>query len=191
MGSIVNCLFFFSWSLVVSPKVTLAEKFFVSQGKSASVICQVEGNPKPTVSWSHCDLPNVICDKQYLNISKVQTARANYSCTATNALGVDSATTLLSKWTLLCACSSVISPQNCIKWDVTKSVTFSLSLPFLSLTTLSICPALSMVIVRKCIQNPVQTNSFGDHKPCPVISSIIIVKGVGCLKHPWVCAIDS
>ncbi|XP_074634733.1 lachesin-like [Acropora palmata] len=84
---IVNILF--------SPKVTVAEQFFVVQGKTASVICRVEGNPKPTVSWSHCDLPNVICDKQYLNISKVQTALANYTCTARNAVGIDSATTVL------------------------------------------------------------------------------------------------
>ena len=45
---------------------------------------------------------SVFCDKRYLTISKVQTARANYSCTARNALGIDSATTVLSKWTLLC-----------------------------------------------------------------------------------------
>ncbi|XP_029205398.2 LOW QUALITY PROTEIN: tyrosine kinase receptor Cad96Ca-like [Acropora millepora] len=84
---IVNILF--------SPKVTLAEKFFVGRGRNASLICQVEGNPKPTISWSHCDLPSVFCDKRYLTISKVQTARANYSCTARNALGIDSATTVL------------------------------------------------------------------------------------------------
>ncbi|XP_015777830.1 PREDICTED: uncharacterized protein LOC107355763 [Acropora digitifera] len=84
---IVNILF--------SPKVTVAERIFVCQGKTASLICQVEGNPKPTISWSHCDLPNVLCDKQYLNISKVQTAHANYTCTARNALGKESATTVL------------------------------------------------------------------------------------------------
>ena len=90
--------------LAVSPKVTLSEKFFVVQGKTASVICQAGGNPKPTVSWSHCDLPNVLCDKQYLNVSNVETARANYTCIARNAVGVDSATTVLSKWTLNSLC---------------------------------------------------------------------------------------
>ena len=93
--------------MAVPPKVTLAEKFFVGQGEAASLICQVEGNPSPTISWSHCDVPNILCDKQYLNISKVQTARAIYNCTARNAVGVDSATTVLSKSTLLCTCSSV------------------------------------------------------------------------------------
>ena len=77
------------------------QKVFVSREESASLKCEVEGNPTPTILWSPCDIGNLACDKQYLNISKVQTARANYTCTATNAVGVDSATTLLRKWTLL------------------------------------------------------------------------------------------
>jgi len=79
----------------ISPKVTLANKFFVDREQTASLICQVEGNPKPTISWSPCDPPNVLCDKQYLNISKVQTACANFNCRATNALGEESASTVL------------------------------------------------------------------------------------------------
>ncbi|KAK2549873.1 Basement membrane-specific heparan sulfate proteoglycan core protein, partial [Acropora cervicornis] len=84
-------------------QVTLAKKFFVGRGETASLICQVEGNPKPTISWSSCDLPNVPCDKRYWNVSNVRTARANFNCTATNALGVDSASTVVCKWTLFCA----------------------------------------------------------------------------------------
>jgi len=75
--------------------VTLATKVFVGHELTASLICEVEGNPTPIISWSPCYGQSVVCDKQYLNISKVQTARANYTCTATNAVGVDSATTLL------------------------------------------------------------------------------------------------
>ncbi|XP_067056838.1 fibroblast growth factor receptor 2-like isoform X2 [Acropora muricata] len=78
-----------------SPKVTLVQKVFVSREESASLKCEVKGNPTPTILWSPCDIGNLACDKQYLNISKVQTACANYTCTATNAVGVDSATTLL------------------------------------------------------------------------------------------------
>ncbi|XP_015749159.1 PREDICTED: lachesin-like [Acropora digitifera] len=77
------------------PIVTLASKVFVGREQTASLFCEVEGNPTPIISWSPCYGQGVVCDKQYLNISKVQTARANYTCTATNALGVDSATTLL------------------------------------------------------------------------------------------------
>ena len=87
--------------------VTLASKVFVDRGQTASLICEVEGNPTPIISWSPCYGQSVVCDKQYLNISKVQTARANYTCTATSALGVGSATTLLRKWTLLRICSVV------------------------------------------------------------------------------------
>ena len=77
--------------------VTLASKVFVDREQTASLICEVEGNPTPTISWSPCSGRSVVCDEQYWNISKVLTARANYTCTATNALGVDSATTLLRK----------------------------------------------------------------------------------------------
>ena len=94
-------IYFFSYFLADSPKVTLVKKFFVGREQTASLFCQVEGNPKPTISWSHCDPPHFVCDKQYLNISKVQTARSNYICTARNDVGIDSATTVLREWTLL------------------------------------------------------------------------------------------
>ncbi|XP_015751961.1 PREDICTED: fibroblast growth factor receptor homolog 1-like [Acropora digitifera] len=81
--------------ILYSPKVTLAKKVFVGREQTASLFCQVEGNPKPTVSWSPCDPPHVVCDWQYLNISKVRTARSYYNCTARNAVGIDSATTVL------------------------------------------------------------------------------------------------
>ena len=97
----------FAIHYAVSPVVTLASKVFVGREQTASLICEVEGNPAPIISWSPCYGQSVVCDKQYLNISKVQTARANYTCKATNPVGVDSATTLLRKWTLLLSCSFV------------------------------------------------------------------------------------
>ncbi|XP_074634650.1 uncharacterized protein LOC141893174 [Acropora palmata] len=81
--------------ILFPPKVTAAQKVYVCRGQSASLNCEVKGNPTPTISWSPCDGENLLCNKQYLSIPKVQTARANYTCTATNALGVDSATTVL------------------------------------------------------------------------------------------------
>ena len=92
--------------LTVPPIVTLKSEFFVSREQTASLNCEVEGNPTPSVRWIPCDLPNIGCDKQYLNISKEQTSHANYTCTASNYLGNDSETTLLSKlqcskWNLL------------------------------------------------------------------------------------------
>ena len=82
---------------------TLASIVVVGREQTVSLICEVEGNPTPIISWSPCHGQSVVCDEEYLNISKVQTARANYTCTARNALGVDSATTLLRKWTLPCS----------------------------------------------------------------------------------------
>ena len=93
--------------ITVAPVVILPPEVFVDREQPASLICEVEGSPRPLISWSPCSGGSV-CDKQYLNISKVQTERANYTCTATNALGVHSATALLSKWTLLYTCSFVV-----------------------------------------------------------------------------------
>ncbi|XP_067032058.1 fibroblast growth factor receptor 3-like isoform X2 [Acropora muricata] len=82
-------------NVLVPPMVKLPSKAFVGREQTASLICEVEGNPTPIISWSPCYEQSVVCDGQYLNISSVQTARANYTCTARNAVGVDSATTLL------------------------------------------------------------------------------------------------
>jgi len=82
-------------TVLFPPKVILVQKVFVGREQNASLKCEVEGNPLPTISWSPCDVGNLPCDKQYLNISKVQAARANYTCTAKNYLGIDSATTVL------------------------------------------------------------------------------------------------
>ncbi|XP_029186734.2 uncharacterized protein LOC114954356 [Acropora millepora] len=80
---------------VAPPMVTVTSKVYVGREQAASLICEVKGNPTPTISWSPCYGRNVICNEQYFNISIVQTARANYTCTANNTQGVDSATTLL------------------------------------------------------------------------------------------------
>ena len=77
--------------------VKLPSKVFVGREQSASLNCEVKGNPTPTISWSPCDVENLLCDEQILNISKVQSARANYSCAARNYLGIATATTVLGK----------------------------------------------------------------------------------------------
>ena len=80
--------------------VKLASKVFVGRDETAFLICEVEGNPTPIISWSPCEGKNVFCDQRFLNISNVQAARANYTCTGTNDLGIDLASTILRKWTL-------------------------------------------------------------------------------------------
>ena len=77
--------------------VKLAQKLFVGREQTALLNCEVEGNPTPTISWSPCDAENLLCDKQILNISQVQSARTNYSCAARNYLGISIATTVLGK----------------------------------------------------------------------------------------------
>ncbi|XP_074633570.1 uncharacterized protein LOC141892260 isoform X6 [Acropora palmata] len=82
-------------NIVVPPKVTLPKRVLVGREQTATLICEVEGNPKPNISWSGCDQPNHLCDKQYLSVLKVQNPCTNYTCTGRNYLGSDSATTVL------------------------------------------------------------------------------------------------
>ncbi|XP_068685596.1 neural cell adhesion molecule 1-like isoform X2 [Montipora foliosa] len=77
------------------PKISLPNQFYVGREQNVSLTCTVDGNPTPTISWTPCNLPNHVCDKQYLNISKVKTARTTYICNASNYVGSDSATTVL------------------------------------------------------------------------------------------------
>ncbi|XP_068734072.1 uncharacterized protein [Montipora capricornis] len=82
-------------TVLFAPVVTLASKFYVGREQNASLICTVEGNPTPSIDWRPCDSQNMECDKQHLNVSKVQTSRTNYTCAATNSLGNVSQTTVL------------------------------------------------------------------------------------------------
>ena len=93
-------------ALAVRPKITLANKLYVEREQTASLNCVVEGNPIPSIQWSPCDLPRICCNGQHLSISRVQTSRAYYTCTAVNNLGSDSRTTVLSKFqgNNLCLC---------------------------------------------------------------------------------------
>ena len=84
--------------------MTLAQKVFVGREETASLNCEVKGNPPPTISWSPCDEGNRSCNEQYLNISQVQSARANYTCTARNDVGTASGTTVVGKCTLRFTC---------------------------------------------------------------------------------------
>lgn len=82
-------------NVLLPPKVTLPKRVLAGREQTARLICEVEGNPKPNISWSGCDQPNHLCDKQYLIVLKVQNPRTNYTCTGRNYLGSDSATTFL------------------------------------------------------------------------------------------------
>ncbi|XP_068685579.1 fibroblast growth factor receptor 4-like isoform X1 [Montipora foliosa] len=82
-------------ALAVRPKITLANKLYVEREQTASLNCVVEGNPIPSIQWSPCDLPRISCNGQHLSISRVQTSRAYYTCTAVNDVGRDSESTVL------------------------------------------------------------------------------------------------
>ena len=93
--------FFFLNSLQFLPRLHLQRNSLLAGNRLHHFSAKWKETQNLLISWSPCDLPNFVCDKQYLNISKVQTAWPNYNCTARNVVGIDSATTVLGKWTLL------------------------------------------------------------------------------------------
>lgn len=83
----------------VPATITLQSTSYVGREQSASLDCQVEGYPPPTITWIPCNSQEV-CNTRFLNISKVERS-VNYSCAANNSLGNDSAITNLGKLTLV------------------------------------------------------------------------------------------
>ena len=108
----------FLFVFLVRPKVILEKRHYVDRDGNASLHCQVEGSPLPTISWTPCNPEENVCDRRLLNISRVQSERSNYTCTANNSLDEDSASTSLSKLTLV-VCTIDLSPKwrpkNCTK----------------------------------------------------------------------------
>lgn len=81
----------------VSPEIKLQSMHYVEREQSASLHCQVEGYPTPTITWTPCNnLQGNVCDKSRLNVPRVKRDNV-YVCTAINSLGCDSASTKLSK----------------------------------------------------------------------------------------------
>ena len=87
------------FSLLVAPRVSLQDNYYVDREQPVSLHCRVQGNPTPTINWTPRNLQEHILDKSFLNISKVQKS-AEYTCTAENSLGKTSASTNLSKLVL-------------------------------------------------------------------------------------------
>ncbi|XP_068685561.1 tyrosine kinase receptor Cad96Ca-like isoform X3 [Montipora foliosa] len=79
----------------VRPMITLPSKVYAEREQTASINCEVKGNPTPSIHWSPCNLRSVCCNGQHLSIPRVQSPRANYSCTAVNTVGSDSGSTVL------------------------------------------------------------------------------------------------
>ena len=88
--------------------ITLPSKLYVEREQTASLNCEVKGNPTPSIHWSPCNLRSVCCNGQHLSIPRVQTPRANYSCTAVNTVGSDSGTTVLSKFQDINFCQFIL-----------------------------------------------------------------------------------
>ena len=91
----------FLFIFLVRSRVILEKEHYVDRDGNASLHCQVEGSPLPTISWIPCNPQENVCNRGLLNISRVQSERSNYTCTANNSLGEDSASTSLSKLTLV------------------------------------------------------------------------------------------
>ena len=87
----------------VSPVINLQNEYYVGREKRASIYCNVEGYPPPTITWTPCDPQENVCNQNMLNISKV-VEDCVYICKAKNSLGFDFASTKLCKLICLLKC---------------------------------------------------------------------------------------
>ena len=73
--------------------------------QSATLNCEAEGNPPPIHTWTPCNDPEQVCDKNTLDISQVLND-ANYTCRVANVYGDDSKTTSVCKSHVHCSHAS-------------------------------------------------------------------------------------
>ena len=92
-----NLIFYFpTWCTDPATIVKFQAEDIVDLQQSVTLICEAEGNPPPTYTWTPCNEPEQVCNKNTIDISKVLND-ANYTCRVDNPYGVDSKTAYFCK----------------------------------------------------------------------------------------------
>ena len=112
-----------------------------SEGQRVSLECQIEGKPKPTVTWlkdgaevnstgdSRITASNNL-DTWTLNITKLnRTDEGNYTCHASNPL--DNKTSTTAQLTVNCKSLSFVTPRHTLSRKQTQKTKFNNSVRFL------------------------------------------------------------
>ena len=112
-----------------------------SEGQRVSLECQIEGKPKPTVTWlkdgaevnstgdSRITASNNL-DTWTLNITQLnRTDEGNYTCQANNSL--DNKTSTTAQLTVNCKSLSFVTPRHTLSRKQTQKTKFNNSVRFL------------------------------------------------------------
>ena len=73
--------------------------------QSVTLNCEAEGNPPLTYTWTSCNDPEQVCDKNNLYISQVLND-TSYTCGVANVYGDDSKTATVCKSHIHCSHAS-------------------------------------------------------------------------------------
>ena len=85
--------------------VKFQPEYIVGVQQSVTLHCEAEGNPPPTYTWTPCNDPEQVCDKNTLDISQVL-SDTSYTCRVANVHGDDSKTANICKSHIHCSHAS-------------------------------------------------------------------------------------
>ena len=85
--------------------VNFQPEYFVGVQQSLTLNCGADGNPPPTYTWTPCNYPEQVCDKNTLDISQVLND-TSYTCRVASVFGDDSKTANICKSHIYCSHTS-------------------------------------------------------------------------------------
>ena len=98
-----NLIFYFPIWCTDPPKIVdFQPEYMVGVQQSVTLKCEAEGNPPPTQTWTPCNDPEQVCDKNTLDISQVLNDN-NYTYRVANVYGNDSKTANVCKSNVHCS----------------------------------------------------------------------------------------
>ena len=101
-----NIIFYFPiWCTDPPNIVDFQPEYMVGVQQSVYLNCEAEGNPPPTYTWTPCNDPGQVCDKNALHISQVLND-TSYTCRVANVYGNDSKTANVCKSHVNCSHAS-------------------------------------------------------------------------------------
>ena len=98
-----NPIFYFPiWCTDPVKIVKFQPEYIVGVQQSVTLNCEAEGNPPPTYTWTPCNDPEQVCDRNTLDISQVFNDTSN-TCRVANVYGDDSKTANICKSHIPCS----------------------------------------------------------------------------------------